>query len=31
MELRDNGKLDYTLPADAMKFIDYLNHPLTIL
>ena len=25
MELRDNGKLDYTLPADAMKFIEYLR------
>lgn len=24
MELRDNGKLDYTLPADALCFIDYL-------
>lgn len=24
MELRDNGKLDYTLPADALSFIDYL-------
>ena len=25
MELRDNGKLEYTLPADAMKFIEYLK------
>lgn len=25
MELRDNGKLDYTLPADATKFIEYLR------
>ena len=25
MELRDYGKLDYTLPADAMKFIEYLK------
>ena len=25
MELRDNGKLDYTLPADATKFIEYLK------
>ena len=25
MELRDNGKLDYALPVDAMKFIDYLK------
>ena len=25
MELRDNGKLEYTLPADAMKFIEYLQ------
>ena len=25
MELRDNGKLDYTLPADALKFMDYLK------
>lgn len=25
MELRDNGRLDYTLPADAMKFIEYLK------
>lgn len=25
MELRDNGKLDYTLPADAMKFLKYLK------
>ncbi len=24
MELRDNDKLDYTLPADAMKFMEYL-------
>lgn len=24
MELRDNGKLDYTLPADAMKFLEFL-------
>ena len=25
MELRDNGKLDYALPVDTMKFIDYLK------
>ena len=25
MELRDNGKLDYTLPADAMSFMEYLK------
>ena len=25
IELRDNGKLDYTLPADATKFIEYLK------
>ena len=25
MELRDNGKLDYRLPDDAMKFIEYLK------
>jgi ribA/ribD-fused uncharacterized protein len=25
MELRDNGKLDHVLPADAMKFIEYLK------
>ena len=25
MELRDNGKLDYTLPADALQFTDYLK------
>lgn len=25
MELRDNGKLDYALPADATKFIEYLR------
>ena len=25
MELRDNGKLDYTLPADAMNFMEYLK------
>ena len=25
MELRDNGKLDYSLPADALKFMDYLK------
>ena len=25
MELRDNGKLDYTLPADALKFIEFLK------
>lgn len=24
MELRDTGHLDYTLPADALKFIEYL-------
>lgn len=24
MELRDNGKLDYTLPIDALSFINYL-------
>ena len=27
MELRDTGKLDYTLPADALDFIEHLNHP----
>ena len=25
MGLRDNGKLDYTLPADALQFTDYLK------
>ena len=25
MELRDNGKLDYTLPADALEFLKYLK------
>ena len=25
MELRDTGKLDYALPADATKFIEYLR------
>lgn len=25
MELRDNGKLDYTLPSDAFMFLDYLK------
>jgi len=25
MELRDTGRLEYTLPADAMKFIEYLK------
>ena len=25
MELRDNGKLEYTLPADAMSFMTYLK------
>jgi predicted NAD-dependent protein-ADP-ribosyltransferase YbiA (DUF1768 family) len=25
MELRDTGKLDYTLPADAFKFIEFLR------
>ena len=25
MELRDNGKLEYTLPADAMRFMEYLE------
>ena len=25
MELRDTGKLDYTLPADAFKFINFLK------
>ena len=25
MELRDTGKLDYTLPADALDFIEYLK------
>ena len=25
MELRDTGKLDYTLPADALNFIEYLK------
>ena len=25
MELRDNGKLDYILPADAMSFMEYLK------
>lgn len=25
MELRDNGKLDYTLPTDALAFVDYLK------
>ena len=25
MELRDNGKLDYALPADATKFIEHLK------
>jgi predicted NAD-dependent protein-ADP-ribosyltransferase YbiA (DUF1768 family) len=25
MELRDNGRLDYTLPADAFKFIEFLR------
>ena len=25
MELRDTGKLEYILPADAMKFIEYLK------
>lgn len=25
MELRDTGKLEYTLPADAMKFLDFLK------
>ena len=25
MELRDTGKLDYTLPADAFKFLDHLK------
>ena len=25
MELRDTGKLDYTLPADAFKFLEFLR------
>ena len=25
MELRDTGKLDYTLPADALDFVEYLK------
>ena len=25
MELRDTGRLEYSLPADAMKFIEYLK------
>ena len=25
MELRENGKLDYTLPADVLKFIEFLK------
>ena len=25
MELRDNGKLDYTLPADALEFLKFLK------
>ena len=25
MELRDRGKLDYTMPADALDFIEYLK------
>jgi len=25
MELRDNGKLEYTLPADALKFLEFLR------
>jgi hypothetical protein len=25
MELRDNGKLDYMLPDDALQFIEYLK------
>ena len=25
MELRDKGKLDYTLPADAFKFLEFLK------
>ena len=25
MELRDNGKLDYALPTDALKFIEFLK------
>ena len=25
MELRDNGKLDYSLPADAMSFMEFLK------
>ena len=25
MELRDNGKLDYNLPADAMSFMEFLK------
>ena len=25
MELRDTGKLDYTLPADALNFIEHLK------
>ena len=27
MELRDTGKLDYTLPADALNFIEHLKSP----
>ena len=27
MELRDTGKLDYTLPADALDFIEHLKYP----
>jgi hypothetical protein len=25
MELRDNGKLEYKLPEDALKFVQYLK------
>jgi predicted NAD-dependent protein-ADP-ribosyltransferase YbiA (DUF1768 family) len=25
MELRDTGKLDYSLPADALDFVEYLK------
>ena len=26
MELRDNGRLDYSLPADAFDFIEYIKN-----
>jgi hypothetical protein len=27
MELRDTGRLDYTLPTDALDFIEHLKSP----